>query len=88
MRDIAVVVDESVPAGDIQTSASKAGGKILQNVEIFDIFTGNQVAPGKKSVALSLTFQSPERTLTDQDTEKVWKKILKTLQHSYNAELR
>ena len=88
MRDIAVVVDESVPAGDIQASASKAGGKILQNVDIFDIFTGNQVAPGKKSVALSLTFQSPERTLTDQDTEKAWNKILKTLQHSYNAELR
>ena len=88
LRDIAVVVDESVPAGDMRSSAAKAGGKLLQNVEIFDIFTGEQVAPGKKSVALNLTFQSHERTLTDKDTEKAWNKILKTLQHNFNAELR
>lgn len=88
LRDIAVVVDESVPAGEIKSSATKAGGKLLQNVEIFDIFTGEQVAEGKKSIALNLTFQSHERTLTDKDTDKAWNKIVKTLQHNFNAELR
>ncbi|MFP6597463.1 MAG: phenylalanine--tRNA ligase subunit beta, partial [Candidatus Hydrogenedentota bacterium] len=88
LRDIAVVVDESIPAGEIRSSAAKAGGKLLQNVEIFDIFTGEQVGEGKKSIALNLTFQSHERTLTDKDTDKAWKKIVKTLQHNFNAELR
>lgn len=88
LRDIAVVVDESIATGDLLNSAQKAGGKLLQHVEIFDIFTGKQVPEGKKSVALSLMFQSHERTLTDKDTDKAWNKILKTLQHQYQAELR
>ena len=88
LRDIAVMVDESIATGDMRMSAIKAGGKLLQGVEIFDIYTGDQVPEGKKSVAFSLTFQSHERTLTDSDTDKAWNKILKTLQHQYQAELR
>ena len=88
MRDMAVVVDSTVPVGELQITAQKAGGNLLQRVELFDIYTGEQVPSGKKSVALNLVFQSPERTLTDQDTEKSFNKILKTFQHKYNAELR
>ncbi|MCP4644669.1 MAG: phenylalanine--tRNA ligase subunit beta, partial [bacterium] len=88
LRDMAVLVDESVPAGEILQTAQKAGGNLLQRIDIFDIYTGKQVPKGKKSVALSLVFQSPERTLTDKNTQKMWDKILKALQKSYQAELR
>lgn len=88
LRAIAVVVDNSIAVGDLQNTAQKAGGKLLQRVELFDIYTGEQVPDGKKSVALNLVFQSPERTLTDKDTEKACAKILKTLAHKFEAELR
>ena len=88
LRDMAVVVDSTIPVGELQITAQKAGGKLLQRVDLFDIYSGEQVPDGKKSVALNLVFQSPERTLTDKDTEKSWNKILKTFQHKYNAELR
>jgi len=57
-------------------------------VEIFDIFTGEQVGAGRKSVALNLIFQSGERTLTDQDTQKAFDKILRRLQNDFKAALR
>lgn len=88
VRDLAVVVDAGVPAGGLRDIAAQTGGNLLRAVEIFDIFTGPQVGEGKKSVALNLVFQSNERTLTDQDTQKAFDKILKRLQHEYKAELR
>ncbi|MCH8204533.1 MAG: phenylalanine--tRNA ligase subunit beta, partial [Candidatus Hydrogenedentes bacterium] len=88
LRDIAVVVDAATPAGELQAAAQRAGGKLLQDVALFDIYTGKPVPEGKKSVALSLRFQSHERTLTDKDTEKAWSKILKALEKQFNAELR
>jgi phenylalanyl-tRNA synthetase beta chain len=88
VRDLAVVVETSVPAGGLRDLAVQTGGNLLRAVEIFDIFTGPQVGEGKKSVALNLVFQSSERTLTDQDTQKAFDKILKRLQHEYKAELR
>jgi phenylalanyl-tRNA synthetase beta chain len=87
-RDLAVVVDASAPAGAIRDAAAQAGGKLLRTVEIFDIFTGEQVGAGKKSVALNLIFQSGERTLTDQDTQKAFDKILRRLQNDFQAALR
>ena len=88
LRDIAVVVDAATPAGELQATARRAGGKLLQNVALFDIYTGKPVPEGKKSVALSLRFQSHERTLTDKDTDKAWNKIMKALEKEFNAELR
>jgi len=88
MRDMAVVVDESVPAGELCLTAKTVGGKLLKNVEIFDIYRGNPVPEGKKSVALNLVFQSEERTLKDKDTQKAWDKILKKLSSAHRAELR
>jgi phenylalanyl-tRNA synthetase beta chain len=88
LRDMAVVVDDSVQAGDVLTTAARTGGKLLKSIDLFDIYTGKQVPNGKKSVALSLVFQSNERTLTDKDTQKSWDKILKKLQADFGAELR
>ena len=88
LRDIAVVVDAATPAGELQAAAQKAGGKLLQEIEVFDIYKGDQIPKGKKSVALSLRFQNNERTLTDKDTDKAWNKILKALEKHFDAELR
>jgi phenylalanyl-tRNA synthetase beta chain len=88
LRDLAVVVDDDVSGTDIMSAAEKAGGKLLQNVELFDIYTGKPIPEGKKSLALNLVFQAQDRTLTDKDTQKACDKILKRLQHDYGAELR
>jgi phenylalanyl-tRNA synthetase beta chain len=87
-RDLAVIVESSTPGGALVEGALRAGGKHLAQAELIDIYTGKQISPGKKSLTLSLTYQSPERTLTDKDTQKSWKKILATLEREYGAELR
>jgi phenylalanyl-tRNA synthetase beta chain len=87
-RDMAVMVDAGVPAGALRDAAMETGGKLLKSVDIFDVYSGKQVTQGKKSIALSLVFQSDERTLTDQDTQKSWDRILKKLQTDFGAELR
>lgn len=88
LRDLALVVDDRTPAGELAQAAAKAGGALLRHVEVFDVYRGKSLAAGKKSVALNLTFQSHERTLTDQDTEKAIQKILKALEKQYQATLR
>jgi len=88
LRDMAVVVSADVPAGVLRDEAMRSGGKLLKAVDLFDLYTGKQVPEGKKSVALSLVFQSDERTLTDKDTQKAWDKILKKLKNTFEAELR
>jgi len=88
LRDLAVVVKSEVLAEKVLETAQKAGGKLLKSVEIFDIYTGKPIPEGHKSMALGLTFQSAERTLTDKDTQKSWDKILKALGREHGAELR
>ena len=88
LRDMAVVLDQSTPAGEVLEQARKAGGKLLQSVEIFDVYQGKPIPEGKKSLALGLTFQAPDRTLKDKDTQKSWDKILKSLEKQFGAELR
>lgn len=88
LRDMAVVVDDAVPAGALRDTAQRAGGKMLQRVDIFDVYRGKPVAAGKKSVALGFVFQSADRTLTDADTQKAYDKILKALQKEHQAVLR
>ena len=88
LRDIAVVVDKHLPAGDLVATAEAAGGKILKRVEVFDLYHGSQLAPDKKSIALNLVFQSHEKTLTDADTQKSVDRIVKKLQENHKITLR
>lgn len=88
LRDIAILVDSAVPSQDLVIAAKNAGGNNLKNVTIFDIYTGKPIPDGKKSIALGLVFQSPEKTLTDKDTQKAWDNILKALEKEFNAKLR
>lgn len=88
LRDIAVIVGKSIPAGDLLDTVRKSGGKLLKKVQVFDVYTGKQVPEDKKSVALSLVFQSADKTLTDADTDKFCDRILAELRKAHGAELR
>jgi phenylalanyl-tRNA synthetase beta chain len=79
-RDIALVCDRDVTVAALSTCIKKAGGAILREVALFDIYTGSQVPEGKKSVAFSLKLRSDEATLTDADADAATKKILALLE--------
>ena len=66
-KDIAIVVDKKITAGDIAMQIKKAAGSLLINSEVFDVYTGTGIEEGKKSLAYSLTFGSNDRTLTDEE---------------------
>ena len=87
-RDIAVVVDPNVPAGDLHRAIKEAGGGSLESVRAFDEYRGDQAGEGRKSIAFTLTFRSPERTLTDAEVEKVLSEIRKRLEKKHGARFR
>lgn len=87
-RDIALLVDESVQVGKIKAIIKDNGGKILEKAELFDVYRGQQVEEGKKSVAFNLIYRSNEMTLTDEDVAKVHNKVLESLKSELDAVLR
>lgn len=87
-RDLAFVVKKEVCVGDIVDAIKRCGKSIIKNVEVFDIYTGEHVASDSKSIALSIVFQSNEKTLTDKEINDVHEKILAALKKECNAELR
>lgn len=87
-QDIAVVVDEAVPAAGVETVIREAGGWMLVNQRLFDVYRGEQIGAGKKSLAYALTFQAPDRTLKDKDADKQREKIVRTLEAKLGARLR
>jgi phenylalanyl-tRNA synthetase beta chain len=87
-QDIAVVVDEGVPAGQVEATIVGAGGRLLADVRLFDVYRGGQIDAGKKSLAYALTFQAPDRTLTDKDAAKAQSRIVKRLEKELGANLR
>ena len=70
-QDLAFVVDESVAAGDLIAAAREAAGPELRELRVFDVYRGEQVGEGKKSIAFAAAFQSPERTLSDEDAAAI-----------------
>lgn len=87
-RDIAVVVDSTVPAGDLLASIRANGGTLLQSVQVFDVYTGGKLESGKKSIAISLLYRHGDHTLTDEEVGEVHDKLLSSLQQTFGAELR
>lgn len=87
-RDIALVVEKDVPAGDIGRVIENAGGKLLKEVSIFDLYEGEHMEPGKKSVAFTLKYLDPERTLTDEEVTKAHDQVLKAIEEQTSAKLR
>ncbi|WP_121258836.1 phenylalanine--tRNA ligase subunit beta [Nocardioides ferulae] len=67
-EDVALVVDDGVPAADVEAALREGAGELLESIRLFDVYTGEQVAPGRKSLAFALRFRAPDRTLTDEET--------------------
>ena len=87
-QDLAFVVPEEVLAGDLVAAAREAGGRELRDVRVFDVYRGGQIPGGKKSVALRASFQSPERTLSDEDARVIRARVVQALAERYGADLR
>ncbi|NMB54756.1 MAG: phenylalanine--tRNA ligase subunit beta [Leptolinea sp.] len=88
LEDLALTVDEAVPAGQVEALIQQTGGKHLVDIRLFDIFRSAQIGLGKKSLAYSLTYQSPERTLTDEEVALIRGRIVKRLEQELGARLR
>ena len=88
LEDIALVVDEAVPAGQVEALIRQTGGSMLTEVRLFDVFRGSQIGQGKKSLAYALTYQAPDRTLTDREAAQLRNKIIKRLENEIGAKLR
>ncbi|MCH1627318.1 phenylalanine--tRNA ligase subunit beta [Fredinandcohnia quinoae] len=87
-RDIALVVAKEVAAGEMKQAIVEAGGKLLRDVSIFDLYEGEHMEPGKKSVAYSIRYFDPERTLTEEEVTKAHEKVLKAVADKFGATLR
>ncbi|MEG0351923.1 MAG: phenylalanine--tRNA ligase subunit beta [Cellulosilyticaceae bacterium] len=87
-RDIAMLVKEEVLVGEIEKVITQRSGKLLERVELFDVYQGKQIEEGYKSVAYKLTFRAADRTLTDEEIQKVMKKVLNGLEMNVGAKLR
>ncbi|GAE34874.1 phenylalanyl-tRNA synthetase beta chain [Halalkalibacter akibai JCM 9157] len=87
-RDIALVVDSHRSAGEVETVIHWAGGELLKKVRLFDLYEGEHMEEGKKSLAFSLTYLDPERTLTDEEVTKAHGEVLKMLEEHVGATLR
>ncbi len=88
LRDMAVLVPKDTPAGEVMDAVRNAGGQLLADVELFDVYTGKPVPEDKKSLGLNLVFQAPDRTLSDDDTQALWDAILERLNKDFGATLR
>ncbi len=87
-RDLALLVDKSVPAGELLENVREAAGTYLTDLRLFDVYEGKGIDPKRKSLALGLTFRDSSRTLSDQDVNKSVDQVIDLLIKTYNAELR
>jgi len=88
LEDLAVVVEEATPAGNVANVIRQAGGKLVTDVRLFDIFRGSQVGAGNKSMAYSITYQAVDRTLTDSEVTQVRNRIIRALEREVSGKVR
>jgi len=87
-RDLAIVVSEEVLAHQVEDAIRQAGGELLVEVRLFDVYRGRQIVAGKKGLAYSLRYQSPVKTLKDSEVDGIQKRIVTTLRQKFGVELR
>jgi phenylalanyl-tRNA synthetase beta chain len=86
LQDIAVTVDEDIEVGALVDTVRGTAGPLLREARVFDVYRGEQVGEGRKSVALHLVFQSSERTLTDEEAAESRGRIVEALAEGFGAE--
>ncbi len=87
-RDIALIVDENIPAGKIYDAVLSFDNKLITDIAVFDVFRGGSLPPGTKSLAFRIKFQSPERTLTDAEVNKIHDRLVSCITRETGAQLR
>ena len=87
-KDVAFVVNKDIPSKEIETVIKKAGGNTLTKIEVFDVYTGENVAENEKSIAYSLTFNDSKKTLTEDEVMKNFNKIIENVEKKCDAKLR
>jgi phenylalanyl-tRNA synthetase beta chain len=75
LEDLALVVDADLPAQTVEETIRAAGGELLQHIALFDLYQGEQIPPGKKSLAYALTFQAEDRSLTEDEVLRLYQRI-------------
>ena len=88
LEDLALVVDESLPAERVAELIRQTGGKVVADVRLFDVYRGEKIGAGKKSLAYSLTYQAADKTLSDKDVAGIRAHILRRLEQELGAKLR
>ena len=88
VKDLAFIINKNVTSGEIVDTIKKTGGKLLTNIEVFDVYTGENVKEDEKSIAYSLTFSDPTRTLNDEEVMQVFNRIIEEVAKKHNAVLR
>ena len=88
LEDLAIIVDEGLPADQVVSVIKQAGGRLVASITLFDVYRGDQIGKGKKSLAYSLAYQSSEKTLTDKDVAQVRGRIIHRLEQELGARLR
>ena len=86
--DIAVVVDDTLASEKVVAEIKAAGGDLLRGVRLFDVYHGQGIPEGKKSLAFALSYQADDRTLTDKELDKAHKKVEDRLKHTLKALIR
>ncbi|MCH2542691.1 MAG: phenylalanine--tRNA ligase subunit beta, partial [Alphaproteobacteria bacterium] len=88
VRDFAFVIDEKYSSGEIISLVKKIDKELIKSVKIFDVYQGENIEKGKKSIAFNVTFEPKDKTLSEEDIEKISKKIISTVQEKTGATLR
>jgi phenylalanyl-tRNA synthetase beta chain len=87
-RDLAFLLDASVPAAAVERSIREAGGDLVSELRLFDVFAGAPVPEGKRSLAFAVDFRAPDRTLTDEEVEEAVAAVVARLASAFGGELR
>ena len=87
-KDLAFIVDKNVTSEEVEKLIKKSGSRMLTNIEVFDVYTGENVDKDKKSIAYKLTFTDMDKTLTDEEVMNVFNKIIDDVTSKMDAKLR
>ena len=87
-KDVAFIVDKKMASSSVAEVIKKAGGRLLTNIKVFDVYTGENVAENEKSLAYSLTFEDPTKTLNDEEVMEVFNNIITNVENKLNAKVR